>query len=478
MAQAFPDSTVRRLRLPRRLDRDRAATARPTAGVGDRVDVRGRPPPTRFAGTGYDLVTTFDALHDMGDPVGAARHVREALADDGTWMIVEPAAGDRVEDNLNPVGRAYYGFSTLLCTPGVAVPGRRPGAGHAGRPGPDPRRRDRRRVHPVPGRGADPVQQRLRGPAVTDDTAVRPDDDDRVTAEPAGAARPARVGPAPDATASPRATTSTATGESDGDGRADGRCCCRPGRSCRRGSGRRRSVPGPALRVVTFDGRGSGRSGRPAGAAAYTDARVRGRHPRRARRHRRPTGPCWSRCPAGPPGRCTSAAEHPERVLGLVAIAPGVRLRRRRARTGDGVALDRPLDRIRGLGEVQQVLLAATATTTTSPVLLRADVLRAALHQADRGLPRLGATRSTPQMLVDTTAGRLGCDGAVCSRPRAALRRGCGARSPWSTAPRTGSAPLAHRRAARRAHRRQRSSLVEGAGHGLAGPRPGAGQPR
>ena len=59
----------------------------------------------------------FDCLHDMGDPVGAARHVLEALAPDGTWMIVEPAAGDRVEDNLNPVGRAYYGFSTLLCTP-------------------------------------------------------------------------------------------------------------------------------------------------------------------------------------------------------------------------------------------------------------------------------------------------------------------------------------------------------------------------
>ena len=62
-------------------------------------------------------MTTFDALHDMGDPVGAARHVREALAPDGTWMLVEPMAGDHVEDNLNPVGRAYYGFSTLLCTP-------------------------------------------------------------------------------------------------------------------------------------------------------------------------------------------------------------------------------------------------------------------------------------------------------------------------------------------------------------------------
>jgi hypothetical protein len=59
----------------------------------------------------------FDCLHDMGDPVGAARHVAGTLAPDGTWMIVEPAAGDRVEDNLNPIGRAYYGFSTFLCTP-------------------------------------------------------------------------------------------------------------------------------------------------------------------------------------------------------------------------------------------------------------------------------------------------------------------------------------------------------------------------
>jgi SAM-dependent methyltransferase len=70
-----------------------------------------------FPGRDYDLVTMFDCLHDMGDPAGAARHVREALSAEGTWMIVEPAAGDRVEDNLNPVGRAYYAFSTLLCTP-------------------------------------------------------------------------------------------------------------------------------------------------------------------------------------------------------------------------------------------------------------------------------------------------------------------------------------------------------------------------
>jgi hypothetical protein len=70
-----------------------------------------------FPGTGYDLVTMFDCLHDMGDPVGAARHVRQALAADGTWLIVEPIAGDAVEQNLNPVSRAYYAFSNFLCVP-------------------------------------------------------------------------------------------------------------------------------------------------------------------------------------------------------------------------------------------------------------------------------------------------------------------------------------------------------------------------
>ncbi len=70
-----------------------------------------------YPGDGYDFVAFFDCLHDMGDPVGAAAHVRETLAPDGTWMVVEPFAGDKVEDNLNPVGRIYYSASTLLCTP-------------------------------------------------------------------------------------------------------------------------------------------------------------------------------------------------------------------------------------------------------------------------------------------------------------------------------------------------------------------------
>jgi SAM-dependent methyltransferase len=115
MAQAFPASTFTGSDYHEgsiTAARERAAEA----GVGDRVRFE-IAPAASYSGTGYDLVTMFDCLHDMGDPVGAARHVRQSLAPDGTWLIVEPFAGDRVEENLNPVGRAYYGFSTLLCTP-------------------------------------------------------------------------------------------------------------------------------------------------------------------------------------------------------------------------------------------------------------------------------------------------------------------------------------------------------------------------
>jgi SAM-dependent methyltransferase len=115
MAEAFPRSTF----IGSDYHAESIATARQRAadaGVADRV--RFEPASaTEFTGEGFELVTMFDCLHDMGDPVGAARHVREVIAPDGTWMVVEPAAGDRVEDNFNPVGRAYYGFSTLLCTP-------------------------------------------------------------------------------------------------------------------------------------------------------------------------------------------------------------------------------------------------------------------------------------------------------------------------------------------------------------------------
>lgn len=95
---------------------EEARTRAQAAGLGDRVRFEVASADS-FDGNGYDLVTTFDALHDMGDPVGAAKHVRSSLADTGTWMVVEPMAGDHVQDNLNPIGRAYYGFSTLLCTP-------------------------------------------------------------------------------------------------------------------------------------------------------------------------------------------------------------------------------------------------------------------------------------------------------------------------------------------------------------------------
>jgi len=93
--------------------------ARETArreGVADRVNF-GVSKAKEYPGKDYDFVAVFDCLHDMGDPVGAAAHVHKSLAKDGTWMIVEPFANDQLKDNLNPVGRVYYSFSTLLCTP-------------------------------------------------------------------------------------------------------------------------------------------------------------------------------------------------------------------------------------------------------------------------------------------------------------------------------------------------------------------------
>ena len=94
----------------------KARASAEAAGVADRVrfDVSSG---ADYPGDGYDFVAVFDCLHDMGDPVGAAAHVRDTLAPDGTWMIVEPFAHDRLEDNLNPVGRVFYSVSTLVCTP-------------------------------------------------------------------------------------------------------------------------------------------------------------------------------------------------------------------------------------------------------------------------------------------------------------------------------------------------------------------------
>jgi ubiquinone/menaquinone biosynthesis C-methylase UbiE len=94
------------------LARKRAADA----GVADRVKFEVATAAT-FSGSDYDLVTTFDCLHDMGDPLAAAAHVRQALKPDGTWLVVEPFAADEPAGNMNPVGRVYYNFSTLLCVP-------------------------------------------------------------------------------------------------------------------------------------------------------------------------------------------------------------------------------------------------------------------------------------------------------------------------------------------------------------------------
>jgi len=115
LAKAFPKSEFvgfdyHGVSIERARERARAA------GVGDRVRFEVATAKA-FPGKDYDVVACFDCLHDMGDPVGAARHVRESLAPDGTWLLVEPFANDQVEDNLNPVGRLFYSVSTLVCTP-------------------------------------------------------------------------------------------------------------------------------------------------------------------------------------------------------------------------------------------------------------------------------------------------------------------------------------------------------------------------
>jgi len=116
MAQAFERSTFAGFDI-HEPSIETARTAAAQAGVNQRVRFAVGPAKD-LPGEGYDLVCLFDALHDMGDPVGAARRIRRALAPDGTLLLVEPNAGDALEDNLHPIGRAYYGLSTVICTPG------------------------------------------------------------------------------------------------------------------------------------------------------------------------------------------------------------------------------------------------------------------------------------------------------------------------------------------------------------------------
>jgi SAM-dependent methyltransferase len=115
MAEAFPKSRFFGFDYhDKSIEAARESAKR--AGVADRVAFEVSKA-KEFPGSEYDFVAVFDCLHDMGDPVGASAHVRKSLAKDGTWMIVEPFANDQLKDNLNPVGRVYYSFSTLLCTP-------------------------------------------------------------------------------------------------------------------------------------------------------------------------------------------------------------------------------------------------------------------------------------------------------------------------------------------------------------------------
>jgi SAM-dependent methyltransferase len=115
MAKAFPNSTFVGYDFhPGSVEQARLHADRHGVTANTRFEVGLA---SEFPGKDLDLVTFFDCLHDMGDPVGAARHVCQTLKPDGIWMIVEPAAGDRLEDNLNPVGRLYYAASTLICVP-------------------------------------------------------------------------------------------------------------------------------------------------------------------------------------------------------------------------------------------------------------------------------------------------------------------------------------------------------------------------
>jgi SAM-dependent methyltransferase len=115
LAGAYPAATIVGFD-PHRPSVEAARKAAVDAGVGDRVSFEVASAQD-FPGSRYGLVCVLDALHDMGDPVGAAAHIRSALAPDGTWLLVEPMAGETVADNLNDVGRLYYSASTLVCTP-------------------------------------------------------------------------------------------------------------------------------------------------------------------------------------------------------------------------------------------------------------------------------------------------------------------------------------------------------------------------
>jgi 2-polyprenyl-3-methyl-5-hydroxy-6-metoxy-1,4-benzoquinol methylase len=115
MAQAFPQSKFYGYDY-HQMSIEKAKERARRAGVLERIDFR-QATAKDYPNEGYDLIAFFDCLHDMGDPIGAAKHARATIDNDGTWMIVEPFANDDIKDNLNPVGRVFYSASTMICTP-------------------------------------------------------------------------------------------------------------------------------------------------------------------------------------------------------------------------------------------------------------------------------------------------------------------------------------------------------------------------
>ena len=159
MAKAFPKSHIYGFDYhDKSIEAARESAQR--QGVADRVTFEVAKA-KEFPGKDYDFVAVFDCLHDMGDPVGAAAHVRAALNDEGSWMIVEPFANDDLQDNLNPVGRVYYSFSTLAVHAlfPIAGSGNVPGCASGREAGAESR--SVRRIQPLPAGHADAVQPGL-----------------------------------------------------------------------------------------------------------------------------------------------------------------------------------------------------------------------------------------------------------------------------------------------------------------------------
>ena len=408
-----PELHVRRLGLPRRSRSRSPASAPPTAGVADRVTFEVAPAHRVHAAPATTWSRCSTACTTWATRSAPPGTCASAIADDGTWMVVEPMAGDHVEDNLNPVGRAYYGFSTLLCTPaslcqdvGLAL-GTQAGPAKI------------RDVSTPPGSRAfrtaatDAVQQRVRGAAVTTDVLGGHCSGERCT----------RAGPRTPT----RRASSCATGSSSPTRlrtRASPRCVLVPTWSIVPSRFWKAQVGFLArhYRVITFDGRGSGRSGRPEGAAAYTDGEyaddivaVLDATGDRAGRAGQPSR-------AGRPGRCTSPPGTPTRVRGHVRDRARRAASTSRPRAGTTSRGTSRCDEHRGLGEVQQALLARRRLRRLRRVLLRADVLRAALDQADRGLRRLGARDHARRRWPTPPPAGSGCDGACASRSRRCAR--------------------------------------------------------